>query len=224
MIDELDDKIDAVTVSTPDHTHFYAAQYAIKRGKHAFVQKPLTHDIWEARELTQLARKYKVCTQMGNQGTSGSGLREAVEVVWSGGIGPVREVHVWTNRPVWPQGVGALLRIPGVHAALHGGSASAPAVPKHLHWDLWLGTAPERAYYPDVYHNFRWRGWWDFGTGALGDMACHTANMAFMACKLGYPTSVQARVSEFNPETFPMWSVIEYEFPARGEMPPLNGA
>ncbi len=223
MFDEMEKEIDAVTVSTPDHTHAVAAMWAMQRGKHAFVQKPLTHDVYEARMLTEAAKRYKVCTQMGNQGTAEDGLREAVEVIQSGAIGPVREVHVWTNRPVWPQGTNALLQVPGIQAALREGKgAAAGDPPKHLHWDLWLGTAPERRFYPDIYHTFRWRGWWDFGTGALGDMACHTANMAFMACKLGYPMSVEAELSEYNPETFPMWSVIRYEFPARQDMPPLK--
>lgn len=222
MLDEMGKEIDAVTVSTPDHQHAVAAMMAMKMGKHVYCQKPLTHDVYEARALTEAAAKYKVCTQMGNQGTSLSGLREAVEVVQSGAIGPVREVHVWTNRPIWPQGTGAILGLPGVQSALHGDSAAGPTpVRSSLDWDLWLGTAPERPYAPN-YLPFKWRGWWDFGCGALGDMACHTANMAFMACKLGYPTSVDAEVSEYNPETFPMWSVVRYEFPQRGELPPLK--
>jgi hypothetical protein len=145
---------------------------------------------------------------MGNQGTSQNGLREAVEVVRSGAIGPVREVHVWTNRPVWPQGIDR--------------PAKSMPVPKSLKWDLWLGTSPSRPYH-EAYLPFNWRGWWDWGTGALGDMACHTANMAFMACDLGYPTSVEpTHYGEFNDETFPKWSVIKYQFPARGDQPPLT--
>lgn len=226
MFDEMSDKIDAVTISTPDHTHAPAAMMAMKRGIHCFVQKPLCHDVWEARELTRMAKELKakgggrICTQMGNQGTSSAGLRKAVELVWSGMIGPVREVHVWTNRPVWPQGTGAVLGLDGVKYALSGKGVAHPD-PKDVDWDLWIGTAPYRPYQPQ-YQPFNWRGWWDWGTGALGDMACHTANMAFMACKLGYPTSVEAEMSEYNPETFPMWSVIRYEFPARGTLPPLK--
>ncbi|HOA71921.1 MAG TPA: Gfo/Idh/MocA family oxidoreductase [Phycisphaerae bacterium] len=225
MFDKMHKDIDAVTVSTPDHTHAVATMMAMKLGKHVYTQKPLTHDVYEARVLTEAAKKYKVVTQMGNQGTAEPGLREAVEVIQSGAIGAVREVHVWTNRPVWPQGTGAILQHQGVQAALSGKGSSATA-PSHIKWDLWLGTAPERPYDP-IYMPFKWRGWWDFGTGALGDMACHTANMAFMACNLGYPTSVEAEMSEFNDQTFPMWSVIRYEFPARphpkgGEMPPLK--
>jgi predicted dehydrogenase len=226
MFDEMGDKIDAVTISTPDHTHAPAAMMAMKRGIHCFVQKPLCHDVWEARELTRMAKELKakggakLCTQMGNQGTSSAGLRKAVELVWSGMIGAVREVHVWTNRPVWPQGTGAVLGLDGVKYALSGKGVAHPD-PKDVDWDLWIGTAPYRPYQPQ-YQPFNWRGWWDWGTGALGDMACHTANMAFMACKLGYPTSVEAEMSEYNPETFPMWSVIRYEFPGRGTLPPLK--
>ena len=208
MFDEMGNQIDACNVSTPDHTHAVAAMWAMKLGKHVYVQKPLTHDVYEARELTKAAAKYKVATQMGNQGTANPGLREAVEVIRAGTIGPVREVHVWTNRPVWPQGIKK--RPPG------------QPVPKTLNWDLWLGTAPWREY-NEAYLPFKWRGWYDFGTGALGDMACHTANMPFMALKLGYPTSVEpVKTAEMNDETYPLWSVIEYQFPARGDMPPVK--
>ncbi|MBN1490705.1 MAG: Gfo/Idh/MocA family oxidoreductase [Phycisphaerae bacterium] len=216
--------IDAVVISTPDHHHAIAAMMAIKLGKHVYCEKPLTHTPYEARMLTQAAAEYKVATQMGNQGTAENGMREAVEVIQSGAIGHVREVHVWTNRPVWPQGAQAALNHSGVQMALHGeckDHEKRSTCPNDTHWDLWLGPAPyrpfNRAYFP-----FVWRGWWDFGTGALGDMACHTANMAFMACKLGSPTSVEAEVSELNSETCPLWSVIRYEFPARGDLPPLK--
>jgi len=220
MLEEMDKQIDAVTISTPDHQHYVATITAMKMGKHVYTQKPLTHDVWEARMLTRAAKKYPVVTQMGNQGTAEDGLREAVEVVQSGAIGPVREVHVWTNRPIWPQGIKR--------------PTDTPPVPATLDWDLWLGTAPYRPYHSapspkdpkkmeGTYNPFRWRGWWDFGTGALGDMACHTANMAFMACKLGYPTSIEAECSkDINDETYPTWSIIRYEFPARGKMPALR--
>ncbi len=226
MFDQMEKEIDAVTVSTPDHTHAPAAMMAMKRGIHCFVQKPLCHDVWEARELTRMAKELKakgggkLCTQMGNQGTSAAGLRKAVAVVWSGMIGPVKEVHAWTNRPVWPQGTGAVLGLDGVKYVLSGKGVAHPEA-DDVEWDLWLGTSPERPFQPQ-YQPFNWRGWWDWGTGALGDMACHTANMAFMACKLGYPTSVEAEMSEYNPQTFPMWSVIRYEFPARENLPPLK--
>jgi predicted dehydrogenase len=212
MLSEMGGQIDAVTVSTPDHTHAPAAMMAIKMKKHVYCQKPLTHTVAEARALREAARANKVCTQMGNQGTAENGLREAVEVIRSGAIGPVREAHVWTNRPIWPQA-------PKITAR----PKREDPVPEYLHWDEWLGPAPFRPYVGNrTYHDFAWRGWWDFGTGALGDMACHTANMAFMALKLGYPTSVVAENGEINPETYPAWATITFQFPARGDMPPVK--
>jgi predicted dehydrogenase len=210
MLEKMDKQIDAVTVSTPDHTHAPASVMAMRMGKHVYCQKPLTHSVYEARLMRETAAKQHVATQMGNQGTAENGLRRAVEIIRAGVIGPVREAHVWTNRPIWPQA-------PAVTAR----PSETPPVPKHVHWDLFLGPAPYRPYHP-AYHPFAWRGWWDFGTGALGDMACHTANMAFMALKLGYPTSVSAESGEINPETYPGWAVITYDFPARGDMPPVK--
>jgi predicted dehydrogenase len=210
MFDEMGKQIDAVTVSTPDHTHAPASMMAIKLGKHVYCQKPLTHTVREARALREAARKYKVCTQMGNQGSAENGLREAIEIIQAGTIGPVREAHVWTNRPIWPQAPKVTKR------------PESKPIPKHVHWDEWLGPAPERPYAPG-YHPFAWRGWWDFGTGALGDMACHTANMAFRALKLGYPTSIVAENGEINPETYPGWATITFQFPARNDgMPPVK--
>lgn len=210
MFEEMDGKIDAVTISTPDHNHALAAAMAMERGMHVYVQKPLTHDVWEARWLRDLARKHKVVTQMGNQGTAEDGLRRGVEIIRAGAIGPVRAVHVWTNRPVWPQAPGIIAR-----------PTDTPAIPANVHWDAFLGTAPERPYHP-AYHPFKWRGWWDFGTGALGDMGCHTANMAFMALNLGHPTRIVAENEALNPETFPGWATVHFDFPARDEMPPLK--
>ncbi len=216
MLEENARNIDAVTVSTPDHTHAVAAIMAMKMGKHVYCQKPLTHDVFEARRMREVAREFKVCTQMGNQGTATSGLRESVEIVQSGALGKVTEVHVWTNRPVWPQAP-AITRRP----------APSP-VPKHVHWDEWLGPAPFRPFSGPAkgrgpYHDFAWRGWWDFGTGAIGDMACHTANLPFMALKLGFPTSIQAESGAVNPETYPGWAKIVFEYPARGpDMPALK--
>jgi predicted dehydrogenase len=210
MFDEMGKTIDAVTVSTPDHTHAVASIMAIRMKKHVYCQKPLTHSVHEARLMRELAAKYKVCTQMGNQGTASDGLRRGVELIRAGVIGPVREVHVWTNRPIWPQAPSVTSR-----------PKDTPKVPKHVHWDLFLGPAPNRNYSP-AYHPFKWRGWWDFGTGALGDMACHTANLAFMALKLGYPTSVVAESGEINPETYPGWAKILYAFPKREDMPPVK--
>src|SRR5262249_24160159 len=158
----------------------------------------------------ETAAKMKVCTQMGNQGTAENGLRRACELVQGGVLGPVREVHVWTNRPVWPQS-------PSIAAR----PQDTPPVPAHVHWDLFLGPAPQRPYH-SAYHPFKWRGWWDFGTGALGDMACHTADMAFMALKLGHPTSIVAENEKLNPETYPAWARVVFEFPARGDMPPVK--
>jgi predicted dehydrogenase len=210
MLEEMGKGIDAVTVSTPDHTHAVASIMAMKMGKHVYCQKPLTHSVHEARLMREIAREKKVATQMGNQGTAENGLRRAVEIVQAGGIGPVREVHVWTNRPVWPQSPKITSR-----------PKDTPTVPKHVHWNEFLGPAPERPYHP-CYHPFNWRGWWDFGTGALGDMACHTANMAFMALKLGHPISVAAENEPVNSETYPAWATITLEFPARNGMPPVK--
>ncbi|GIW82052.1 MAG: NADH-dependent dehydrogenase [Gemmatales bacterium] len=209
MLDKLGKKIDAVTVSTPDHTHAVASIMAMKMGKHVYCQKPLTHSVFEARMMREVARQNKVCTQMGNQGTAHNGLRRAVELIRGGVIGPVHEVHVWTNRPVWPQS-------PQIR------SRPKPSpVPKHVHWDEWIGPAPMRPY-SNAYHPFKWRGWWDFGTGALGDMGCHTANMAFMALKLEYPIAVSAENEPLNPETYPGWATVTLEFPSRGDMPPVK--
>jgi predicted dehydrogenase len=220
MLEEMGKEIDAVTVSTPDHTHAAASIMAMKMKKHVYCQKPLTHTVAEARLMRETAAKYGVATQMGNQGTTENGLRRAVEIIQAGAIGPVHEAHVWTNRPIWPQAPIITARPP----------ESSP--PPYVHWDLWLGPAPERPYAllpKDVshdqrpaYHPFNWRGWWDFGTGALGDMACHTANMAFMALRLGYPTSVVAESGPINHETYPAWARITFEFPARGELPPVK--
>lgn len=210
MLEEMDRAIDAVTVSTPDHTHAPAAMMAMRMGKHVYCQKPLTHSVYEARLMRETAQGCKVATQMGNQGTAANGFREAVEVIQSGAIGEVTEMHVWTNRPVWPQA-------PGITAR----PSKLEDVPKHVHWDLFLGPAPERPY-SSVYHPFKWRGWWDYGTGALGDMACHTANMAFMALDLGYPDSVSANTGPINPETYPAWATVDFKFPARGAKPPVN--
>jgi predicted dehydrogenase len=209
MLDEIGREIDAVTVSTPDNHHFMAAMRAMKMGKHVYCQKPLTHDIWEARQLREGAVAYKVATQMGNQGSSSGGLRKGVEVIQSGAIGNVTKVHVWSNRPIWPQGMAR--------------PANADSAPPTLDWDLWLGPAPERPFAGGgAYHPFNWRGWVDFGTGALGDMACHTCNLPFRALKLGYPTSVEAVSTGFNGESWPKSSQIRFEFPAREGLPPVS--
>ncbi len=228
MLDEMGKSIDAVTVSTPDHTHAPASLRAMMQGKHVYCQKPLTHTVAEARRMRETAKKMNVCTQMGNQGTAENGLRRAVEIIRAGVIGPVKEVHVWTNRPIWPQGSDAILRVAGARAAalaaLHGKSVEFKPTtpPKHVHWDEFLGTAPYRPYDP-IYHPFSWRGWWDYGTGALGDMACHTANMAFMALKLGYPASIVAEeVQDLNEETGPTGARIAFQFPEREGLAPVK--
>lgn len=209
MLEEMDKSIDAVTVSTPDHLHGMAAMAAMKLGKHVYCQKPLTQTVFEARELVRVAKEKKLATQMGNQGSAGDGLRRAVEVIQSGIIGKPLELHVWSNRPIWPQG---LDRPKGENP-----------IPPELDWNLWLGPAQLRPYLEKVYHPFNWRGWMDFGTGALGDMACHTVNMPFRALKLGYPSVVECEMaSRFYPETYPMSSRIRFEFPEREGLPPLK--
>lgn len=206
MFEEMGKSIDAVTVSTPDHHHAIAAAMAMKMGKHCFCQKPLTHSIWEARQMGEIARKMKVATQMGNQGTAGGGLRNDAMMIKKGVLGTVTEVHCWTNRPIWPQGVER--------------GAEKP-VPSHVHWEEWIGPAPMRPY-ADGYHTFAWRGWWDFGTGALGDMACHTVNMPYMALDLRYPTSVVATSSGNNKDSYPRSSEIIFEFPATKDRPAVK--
>jgi hypothetical protein len=209
MLEELEKTIDAVTISTPDHVHAPATMMAMKMGKHVYTQKPLTQSVYEARLLRQTAKEKKLASQMGNQGSTHNGLRRAVEVVQAGVLGPVRELHVWSNRPIWPQGIDR--------------PSGEDPVPQSLAWDLWLGPAPWRPYKNDVYHAFKWRGWKDFGTGALGDMACHTVNMPFRALKLGYPTLVECEeASELHAETYPKTSRIRFEFPEREGMPPLK--
>ena len=198
LFDELGKSIDAVTVSTPDHMHFHAALRAVQMGKHTYVQKPLTHSIWEARKLANEARKAKVVTQMGNQAHAGEPIRRAVELIRSGVIGKVKEVHAWTNRPIWPQGLEKKL--------------TAQEVPKNMDWDLWIGPAPMRPY-NSGYAPFKWRGWWDFGTGALGDMGCHIMDMPFWALDLKYPTSVEAKQNGNSLECGPNKSIVTYTFP-----------
>jgi predicted dehydrogenase len=209
MLDKEHKNFDAVTVSTPDHQHAVAAMAAMQLGKHVYVQKPLAHDIYEARTLSAAAKKYKVVTQMGNQGSSGDGVRQMMEWHNAGTIGDVHTVYCWTDRPVWPQG------IPW--------SSLKADVPKELNWDLWLGTAPYKDYI-DKLVPFNWRGWWDYGTGALGDMGCHIIEPPFRILGLGYPTSVEASVGsvyvdEFKrgyfPESCPPSSHVILKFPGK---------
>lgn len=207
MFDEMGDEIDAVVVGTPDHTHAIISIHAMKMGKHVYCEKPLTHSVWESRQMTEIARQYNVVTQMGNQGNSGEGIRQICEWIWDGAIGEVREAHAWTNRPIWPQG----LERPD----------KKMEVPDHLKWDLFIGPASYRPY-NEVYHPWNWRGWWDFGTGALGDMACHIMDPIFKALKLQYPTSVEASSSPINTESPPQSEIVRYKFPARSNMPKVN--
>lgn len=179
MLEKEGKNIDAVSVSTPDHTHAVATMAAIQMGKHVYVQKPLTHDIYEARMLTEAARTHKVVTQMGNQGGSGDGVRVMQELYQSGAIGEVTKVYAWTNRPVWPQGIP---KPTGQHA-----------VPDHVKWDLWIGPSQATDYHP-AYHPFNWRGWWAFGTGALGDMACHILDPAYRILPILFPNEVECSV------------------------------
>ncbi|HVR36362.1 MAG TPA: Gfo/Idh/MocA family oxidoreductase [Methylomirabilota bacterium] len=206
MLEQLSDGIDAVTISTPDHTHFHAAALAMKQGLHVYLQKPLTHCVWEARKLLELARETGVVTQMGNQGHAQSDSRRLVELIRAGVLGEVTEVHIWTDRPIWPQGIERPPQIP---------------VPGHLDWDLWLGPAAHRPFHDDCVP-FKWRAFWDFGTGALGDMGCHNMDLAFFALDLLDPSSVEAASSGVNSETAPEWSIITHQFPARGERGPVK--
>lgn len=218
MIDKEAKNIDAVTVGTPDHIHAVAAMAAIKAGKHVYVQKPLTHTLHECRELTKAARAAKVMTSMGNQGHASEGSRLTNEWIQAGVIGEVREVHAWSDRAgrLWKQGIGR--------------PTDTPAVPATLDWDLWLGPIKERPYHP-AYAPFGWRGWWDFGTGAIGDMGCHIIDHPVWALELGPPTSVEASTThdgtllpdnKLNFETFPIAAIITYQFPARGKLPPVT--
>lgn len=199
--------IDAVTVSTPDHTHAVAAVMALEMGKPVYCQKPLARTIHEVRAMAEAARAAGVATQMGNQGHAGEGIRKIREWVEAGLIGTVREVQFWTNRPIWPQGIE---RPTEMHH-----------VPQHLDWDLWLGPAPERPYHP-AYAPFRWRGWWDFGTGAFGDMACHIMDAAYWTLGLGYPSRVEVETSTLFAETAPETSRVDFTFPARGSRPEVT--
>lgn len=215
-------EFDAVAVATPDHNHFHAALYAMQIGKHVYVEKPLTHSVWEARMLTEAAKKYKVKTQMGNQGHSKEGWRLFMETFHAGHLGQIKEFHTWTNRPIWPQGLPK--------------PAGSSPVPSNLDWEQWLGPAPFRPYYEensaeeadkkgkkkskkkDVYHQFAWRGRFDFGSGALGDMACHTTDGIQWLMDPDYPTSVEpVQVNGITDDCYPNSCIIKYEFAAKGK-------
>ena len=214
MLQKEEKNIDAVVVSTPDHIHAIASITAIKMGKHVYCEKPLTRTVYEAHAVAEAARKAKVATQMGNQGMAFEGNRLIKEWLAGGAIGQVREVHVWSDRPThsgqnplwWDQGIDR--------------PKDTPPVPEGLDWDLWLGPAPYRPYH-SAYVPFRWRGWWDFGSGGLGDMGIHNMAPVFSALKLGAPKSVHASATAVYEETLPLASTVHYEFPARGDMPPV---
>ncbi len=217
MLDTQKD-IDAVVVATPDHMHAPISMAAIKAGKHVYTEKPLTHTIKESRELAAAAKNAGVATQLGTQGHAMEEARLLCEWIWDGAIGEIREIHAWTPHPVWPQGIQR--------------PTETPPVPEQLDWNLWLGVAPERPYHP-AYHPGMWRGWWDFGTGGLGDMGCHIFDPIVWAMKLGHPTSVEASHSYFvpeglnwdkprNAESFPRASLVHYKFPEREGMPAVT--
>ena len=210
MLDKMGNQIDAVTVSTPDHMHFPIAMAAIALGKHVFVEKPLCHTVTETRRLAKAAKDKGVRSQMGNQGHAGEGCRRLKEWVDAGVLGEVREVHSWTDRPIWPQGV----KTPD-HSKM------MPVVQPTLSWDLWLGVAQPREYDP-AYLPFAWRGFWDFGTGALGDMGCHIMDGTYWALGLTAPTSVEPILANETDVSGPTASVLRLEFPARGSMPPVT--
>ena len=209
---EQPDSFDAVMIATPDHTHAQAAATALIHHKHVYCQKPLTHSIYESRLLTKLAEKYPVATQMGNQGNSGDGVRQLCEWIWNGEIGEVVEVHAWTDRPIWPQG----LQRP----------VEAMPVPETLDWDLFIGPGPMRPYH-EIYTPWNWRGWWDFGTGAFGDMACHVLDPVYRALNLQYPSQIRGSSTAFNTESAPQAETVEFSFSARDnlekvKMPPVR--
>jgi predicted dehydrogenase len=208
MLIEMDDQIDAVGIATPDHMHFLPAYMAIMLGKHVYIQKPLTPTVGEARELLRLARLNGVCTQMGNQGHAGDGIRLVKEWINAGVLGDVREVQIWTNRPIWPQGMAEWPK--------------TDPIPEGLDWELFLGRSQQRPFSKEI-HPFKWRGYQDYGCGALGDMACHLMDAAFWGLELGAPSSVELKeINSASKIAFPKSAIVEYQFPARGSMPPVK--
>lgn len=212
MFDDMGDEIDAVVIATPDHTHYVSTAESMRRGKHVYVQKPLTHSVYESRKLREIARETGVVTQMGNQGNSAEGIRKICEWIWNGEIGEVKEVHAWTNRPIWPQG----LERP----------TETPSTPPTLNWELFVGPAPWRAYHPS-YTPWNWRAWWDYGTGALGDMGCHIVDPVFKALQLSQPDTIEASSTQINTESAPLAEKVTYHFPKRSKkgkvkMPPVE--
>jgi predicted dehydrogenase len=204
MYDEVGKSIDAVIVATADHTHAIIAATAMTLGKHVYVQKPLTHTVYESRLLTKLAEKHKVATQMGNQGSSDEGVRKVCDWIWNGEIGEIKRVDTFTDRPIWPQGLNT--------------PTQGSWVPETLNWELFLGPAKKRPF-NEIYHPWNWRGWWDYGTGALGDMACHIMHPIFKGLQLGYPTKVQGSSTLLLTDCAPTAQTVRYTFPKR----PVSG-
>lgn len=208
MLLEMDDQIDAVGVATPDHMHFLPAYMALLMGKHVYVQKPLTQTVGEARELLRIARLTGACSQMGNQGHSAEGIRLVKEWINAGVLGDVKDVKIWTNRPIWPQGFQEWPK--------------EDPIPEGLAWDIFLGRAQKRPFSKQI-HPFNWRGYQDYGCGALGDMACHLMDASFWGLNLGAPTSVELKeIDQASPVAYPKSAIVEYKFPARGSMPPVT--
>ena len=235
MLEENEKDIDIVTVSGPDHIHAAATLMAMRMGKHCYTQKPLTRTIYEARKLAEVAKETGVCTQMGNQGTALDTSRNAIAQMSAGIIGMVKEVIVWSDRPVWPQKPGRRANMESFaaegYAKVASGEITRQEADKiiwdkyngiqkdleNLDWKNWISTAQYRDYYPGLYHSFNWRGWWDFGSGALGDMACHMLTVPFAAASLKDPTWVRAKTTGHDFDTYPESSIIEFEFPANAE-------
>lgn len=225
--------IDVATISTPDHMHAPATLEAMRLGISCYTQKPLTRTIYEARLMAKVAKDTGVCTQMGNQGTALDSSREAIAQIGSGVLGTLKEVYVWSNRPVWAQGPGRAMTMEKFAAQakqdspddaerlINGTTQKIERDLENLDWDLWLGVAPKREYWPGLYHSFQWRGWWDFGSGALGDMACHQVTVPFASCGLKDPVSVVAKTTGHDYDSFPASSVISFEFPETSERPAI---
>ncbi|MBT8206098.1 MAG: Gfo/Idh/MocA family oxidoreductase, partial [Eudoraea sp.] len=207
MLAEMDKDIDAIMISTPDHTHYVTAADSMRAGKHVYVQKPLTHSVYESRKLREIAKETGVATQMGNQGNSSDDMRKVCEWIWNGEIGEVSRVDAWTNRPIWPQG----LERP----------AETPSLPPTLDWDLFIGPAEWRPYHPS-YTPWNWRAWWDFGTGALGDMACHIMDPVYKSLELGFPYAFEASSSQVNTESAPISEKVTYFFGERPKKGKIN--
>lgn len=233
MFAKFGDQAQIATISTPDHMHAPVTLEAMRMGINCYTQKPLTRTIYEARLLAKVAKETGVCTQMGNQGTALDTSREAIAILKAGTLGTLQEVYVWSNRPIWAQGPGRRMTMEKFAAQARAESpddaealieAKKKEIARHLEnldWKSWLGVAPPREYWPGLYHSFAWRGWWDFGSGALGDMACHQVTVPFASCGLKDPVSVKAKTTGHDYDSFPASSIIEFQFPATSERPAI---